>query len=395
MAGSQTLTVISLMALMTGASAKVFFQEKFDDSWTDRWTKSSWKQSDSTDGDFTHTAGLWYGDADADKGIQTGPDARFYSTSASAAEKFGNEGTPLVLQFSVKHEQKLDCGGGYIKLLPESSDMADFGGDTPYSIMFGPDLCGYDVSRIHAIFTHNDENLLKDDEIKLDYSDKDEFTHLYTLQLNPDSTYVISFDNKEKASGKIEDGWKFPKKEINDPDTSKPDDWVDVKKIPDPEADKPDGYDDIPSEIPDPEAEQPEDWDEEEDGEWEAPMIDNPEFKGEWKPAMSTTRRTRASGSTRWSPTPSTSRTRTASFRRSRPSASSSGPSTRARSSTTSSSPTTPSTPSRWARRRSPRSRTARRTRRTRTRRRMSRRRTTRTPRRSRTTSSKPIQRSM
>jgi hypothetical protein len=24
-------------------------------------------------------------------------------------------------QFSVKHEQKLDCGGGYIKLLPKSS----------------------------------------------------------------------------------------------------------------------------------------------------------------------------------------------------------------------------------------------------------------------------------
>merc|ERR1711973_353070 len=28
----------------------------------------------------------------------------------------------------------------------------------------------------------------------------------------------------------------------------------------------------------------PEDWDDEMDGEWEAPMIDNPEYKGEWKP---------------------------------------------------------------------------------------------------------------
>jgi hypothetical protein len=39
-----------------------------------------------------------------------------------------------VFQFSVKHEQKMDCGGGYIKLLPASSgaQMADFGGDTPY-----------------------------------------------------------------------------------------------------------------------------------------------------------------------------------------------------------------------------------------------------------------------
>merc|ERR1711865_679144 len=29
-------------------------------------------------------------------------------------------------------------------------------------------------------------------------------------------------------------------------------------------------------------AKKPDDWDDEEDGEWEAPMIDNPEFKGEW-----------------------------------------------------------------------------------------------------------------
>merc|ERR1711918_150991 len=29
-------------------------------------------------------------------------------------------------------------------------------------------------------------------------------------------------------------------------------------------------------------AKKPDDWDDEEDGEWEAPMKDNPEFKGEW-----------------------------------------------------------------------------------------------------------------
>merc|ERR1712086_582040 len=44
--------------------------------------------------------------------------------------------------------------------------------------------------------------------------------------------------------------------------------------------------DDQPEEIPDPNAKKPEDWDEEDDGEWEAPMIDNPDFKGEWKPKM-------------------------------------------------------------------------------------------------------------
>jgi len=278
--------LLSLLLAAPSALATVYFEETFDDeSWTDRWVESKVKDEM---GKWELSSGEWYANKEIAQGLKTSEDMRHYGISAKMPTAASSVDKPLIVQFSVKHEEKeyAFCGGGYIKLLAGDVDQANFGGDTPYSIMFGPDLCGYDVSRIHAIFTHNDENLLKDDEIKLDYSDKDEFTHLYTLQLNPDSTYVISFDNKEKASGKIEDGWKFPKKEIKDPDTSKPDDWVDVKKIPDPEADKPDGYDDIPSEIPDPEAEQPEDWDEEEDGEWEAPMIDNPEFKGEWKPAM-------------------------------------------------------------------------------------------------------------
>merc|ERR1712071_133365 len=63
-------------------------------------------------------------------------------------------------------------------------------------------------------------------------------------------------------------------------------DWVDESKIPDPSSVKPEGYDDIPPEIPDPSASKPDDWDDEDDGEWEAPMIDNPEYEGPWKPKM-------------------------------------------------------------------------------------------------------------
>ena len=61
------------------------------------------------------------------------------------------------------------------------------------------------------------------------------------------------------------------------------------KKIPDTAAVKPDGWlDDEPEMIPDPDAEKPEDWDEEIDGDWEAPLIDNPECSaapgcGQWK----------------------------------------------------------------------------------------------------------------
>merc|ERR1719231_2055373 len=241
-------------------------------------------------GKWVHTPGEWYaeGQEKLAQGMQASEDMKFHAISAPMDKAASTTDGPLVLQFTVKHGKKdyAFCGGGYIKLLPGKVDAKAFGGETPYAIMFGPDLCGYDVSRIHLIFEHEGENLLKDDEIKLDYADKDEYTHLYTLVLEKDGSYEVFFDQTSKASGNIVDGWAFPDKEIKDPDVSKPEDWVDEKKIPDPEAVKPEGYDDIPAEIPDPEAETPEDWDEEEDGEWEPPMIDNPEYKGAWEAPM-------------------------------------------------------------------------------------------------------------
>lgn len=48
-------------------------------------------------------------------GIQTSTNAKFYAISASF-DKFSNEGKTLVIQFTVKHEQKIDCGGGYVKV---------------------------------------------------------------------------------------------------------------------------------------------------------------------------------------------------------------------------------------------------------------------------------------
>lgn len=261
------------------ANAKVYFKEQFDSSYTERWTDSTeWKDAAEI-GAFEHTAGT-YGD---DKGIKTSEDARHYGISAALTEAFNNEGKDLVLQYSVRNDQNLDCGGAYIKLLPEGSAGAGFGGDSPYSIMFGPDVCG-STKRTHVIFNYNGKNLLTKNEPRVE---SDNFSHVYTLVVKPDNTYQVLIDNKEAKSGNLKDDWDFlePKK-IKDPEVSKPSDWVDTEKIPDPEDVKPEGYDDIPETIPDPEAEQPEDWDEEEDGEWEAPQISNPEYKGPWSPKM-------------------------------------------------------------------------------------------------------------
>merc|ERR1712161_129169 len=51
----------------------------------------------------------------------------------------------------------------------------------------------------------------------------------------------------------------------------------------DPADVKPAGYDDIPEEISDPDAAKPDDWDDEDDGEWEPPTLDNPDYKGPWE----------------------------------------------------------------------------------------------------------------
>jgi len=149
--------------------------------------------------------------------------------------------------------------------------------------MFGPDICGTN-KRTHLIFNYKGKNYLIKNEISCE---SDEFTHLYTLILNPDQSFKVLVDNKEERSGTLPEGWDFlPPKEILDPSLSKPKDWVDQKEIADPSAEKPEGYDDIPKQVRDPVAVKPEDWDQELDGEWEAPLIDNPEYKGEWKAPM-------------------------------------------------------------------------------------------------------------
>lgn len=221
--------------------------------------------------------------------MRTSQDARFYAISKRLDEPFSNKDKPLVVQFAVKHEKYASsfCAGGYIKLLPSSLQQDKFGGDSPYHIMFGPDLCGYDVSRVHLIFASKDgENQLRKEDIKLEYSEKNEFTHLYTLTILPDNTYSVAIDGKVRADGNLGDGMfsKFPVKEINDPEDKKPEDWVEEAKINDPEASKPEDWDESePKMIKDATAAKPGDWDDAEDGEWEAPMIDNPKYKGKWE----------------------------------------------------------------------------------------------------------------
>jgi len=267
-----------LIFAVVGTTFAAIFEERFESGIGDNWVQSTHKGAEA--GKFEWTAGKFYGDADKDKGIQTSQDAKFYALS-SEFKPVSNKDKPLVLQFTVKHEQNIDCGGGYAKLFDCSLDQKDMHGDSPYLIMFGPDICGPGTKRVHVIFNYKGENHLVKKEIRCK---DDVFTHLYTLIVQPDGSYEVLIDNESAQKGTLEEDWDFlPPQKIKDPEAKKPEDWDDRAKIDDPEDSKPEDWDQ-PEHIADPDATKPEDWDDEMDGEWEPPMIDNPDYKGEWKP---------------------------------------------------------------------------------------------------------------
>ncbi|KAI9184326.1 hypothetical protein H9P43_003379 [Blastocladiella emersonii ATCC 22665] len=223
----------------------------------------------------------------------------------------------VTIQYEVKLQNGLECGGAYLKLLSQDAkfEPASFSDKSPYTIMFGPDKCG-GTNKVHFIFRHKnaktgetkEHHLKNPPSVPSTYSKE---THLYTLLVHPESnTYEIKIDGESKQKGSLFDDFEpsvLAPKEIDDPTDSKPADWVDIAMIPDPEATKPEDWDeDAPLEIPDakatkpadwldnepeyvpdPEAAKPEDWDDEEDGEWTAPTVANPKCAavsgcGEW-----------------------------------------------------------------------------------------------------------------
>merc|ERR1711977_112539 len=272
--------VLGCLGSLTLVSGKIYFSETFDDDWESRWVKSTWKESEGTQGKWSLAAGKWSKDEKEDRGIQTAEDSKFYGVSA-AFPSFSNEGKEIIIQYQAKYEKDVECGGGYVKIGPKMEDGAKFGDPTVYNIMFGPDKCGY-TKRTHLIFQYKGKNVLKKSD--LDYKQEGEGTsHLYRLILKPDNTARVEIDGEKIYEGSIKEDWEVLKpKTINDPDDKKPSDWVDTSMMDDPDDKKPDDWTDE-KRIVDEEAKKPDDWDDEEDGEWEAPMKDNPDYKGDWK----------------------------------------------------------------------------------------------------------------
>ncbi|KAJ3276301.1 hypothetical protein HK104_003694 [Borealophlyctis nickersoniae] len=332
---------------------KAPFLEQFDENWEKRWIPSEAKKvvDGVEDEELLRYRGEWAVEEPAvsvisgDEGLVLKTAAAHHAIAAKFDKPVDPKGKPLVVQYEVALQNGLECGGAYMKLLTfnesETFVPRNFDDKTPYTIMFGPDKCGF-TNKVHFIFRHKNPKTGVIEEKHLTSPPAARVTkqtNLYTLIVRPDQTFDILINSESVKKGSLLEDFTpavNPPKKIDDPEDKKPEDWVDIQKIPDPEAKKPEDWDEeapfeIPDEdaekpadwlddepltIPDPDAEKPEDWNDEEDGEWvpptvpnpkceasgcgewkrpmkknpkykgkwSAPLIDNPAYKGEWKP---------------------------------------------------------------------------------------------------------------
>lgn len=224
---------------------------------------------------------------------------KHYGLTHMLSKPFDNTGKTMVFQYEVRLHDGIGCSGAYTKLLLKqpSFDPLNLEEATPYVIMFGPDRCG-SQNKVHFIVRQKNPSSGEYEEKhmanQVSAKTSDSLTHLYTLVIRQDNTFSVMVDGVEENKGSLLSQTDFnpafgASAEIDDPQDSKPSDWVEEREIPDPHASKPDDWDEnAPKTIPDPDTEKPDYWDEDEDGQWKAPEIPNPEFKGKWKAPMIT-----------------------------------------------------------------------------------------------------------
>eukprot|EP01031_Cornospumella_fuschlensis_P030690 gene30690-37084_t len=290
------VVVLYLTSVVASSNGKAFVAETFaqDPFLANTWVKSSvvkyadqpvsWMASTTAPERFSD-----------DKGLRLSQEMKHYGFGVSfPTVSLRDLPGDLVVQYEVKFDETLNCGGAYIKLLRED-DLASLDGSTPYSIMFGPDRCGA-TNKIHFILQHRNPVSGAWEEKHFNETvpvKADTFTHLYSLRVGRDNGFAVAVDNRVVAEGSLLTHLRppvNPEPTIDDPQDRKPADWVDEEFVVDKDAVKPDDWDetqprrvpdanakqpadwlvDEPLEIPDPAAVKPEDWSDEEDGEWEA-----------------------------------------------------------------------------------------------------------------------------
>ena len=161
-----------------------------------KWVKSKAKKEDVEEV-IAKYDGLWAIESsidaalDGDLGLVLKSRARHHAISTRLSSPFTfTRNKPLVVQYEVKFQNALECGGAYVKLLADENgarpDLDSFFDKTSFSIMFGPDKCGTDMKYHFIIRFKNprtgkiEEKHAKKSEL-LDAYFSDGKTHLFTL----------------------------------------------------------------------------------------------------------------------------------------------------------------------------------------------------------------------
>ncbi|CAN6551080.1 unnamed protein product [Malus baccata var. baccata] len=298
MAGTRwrRITDLLLLLLLIGCSASQIhasseyevdsiFYEPFSESFEGRWIVSSkdeyqgvWKLSKSEGHD--------------DYGLLVSEKARKYAVVKEMDKAVSLADGTVVLQFEVRLQNGLECGGAYLKYLrPQEAGWKaeEFDNESPYSIMFGPDKCG-STNKVHFIFKH--KNPKSGEYVEHHIKDppsvpSDKLSHVYTAILKPDNEVRILIDGEEKKKANFLSNKDFepaliPAKTIPDPEDKKPEDWDDEEdgvweptKTDNPKCSLAPGCGEWKKPMKHNPAYK---------GKWSPPMIDNPSYKGIWKP---------------------------------------------------------------------------------------------------------------
>ncbi|ODV79006.1 Calreticulin-domain-containing protein [Suhomyces tanzawaensis NRRL Y-17324] len=308
-------------------SGAIFDQFDYDSLKSSPWVPSSATKFDEGRREVVAYNGEWGIETSKkvkgyanDRGLVMKSQAAHYAIARKLDEPFDNTGNDLVFQYEIKLENDLSCGGTYVKLLSLQADYLKFNSDTPYQVMFGPDKCG-SQNMVHFIIKRVNPHTGVAEEKHLRTAPMSKggvLSSLYTLIIKKNQDFEIRINGEVAKAGNLVTSTSLlrpplnPPREIEDPNDKKPFGWDERLTIPDPNAEKPDNYElnHVWTQIPDVRAEKPEDWDEskpklvraedsqvpdywdeEEDGEWIAPLVPNPECEnisgcGPWEPPL-------------------------------------------------------------------------------------------------------------
>ena len=144
---------------------------------------------------------------EGDKGLVAKTPAAHHAISTVFQAPLNPKGKTLVVQYEVKLQQGLECGGAYMKLLTydPAFDPAKFDDKTPYTIMFGPDRCG-STNKVHFIFRHKNPKNGSFEEKHLSNPPSakyDKNTNLYTLIVKSDNSFEIQVNQEKVSSGSL------------------------------------------------------------------------------------------------------------------------------------------------------------------------------------------------